>query len=436
MAGTFLDSFLPAITGDLAQIPGAMAQGQLQGMTAAQQLALLDAQIKQQQIQNMQAQRAMQQPKAQYQLHNLGAGAFVRTDAMGNIVGEVQRPPAPALPAELQMLGMFQDPNRQKIVRDYYEAKRGPQPPIVVPPGSTVLPQEGMNQPPPTQPQDPSQAWRSSVPPTLAGPLSQPATSAGRQPYTAPSRPQNLNPTEQVIQKVAASGVQSLNPGERAIWDMYQQKNTPAQKGTPGQNALDAAFAKDYASFVAGGGYADVEKQLGQLRSAVQSLKTDSSLTGPFVGLVPDAIRNVTNPASIAVRDQVMEVVQRNLRMILGPQFTEREGMLLMRRAYNEQQPPEENIKRMTRLIAQIEAAAKAKADAGQYFEQHGTLQGWKGKMPSLSDFNPEAGAMPTAQAPAPAKPMKQGSAIRFNQLTKQGKTKQEAFQIMKQEGY
>src|SRR3990167_2329569 len=61
--GTWADSFLPAITGELAQVGPAMQQGQLQGMNAARQLALLDMQLKAQQMQNQQAERAMQQPQ-------------------------------------------------------------------------------------------------------------------------------------------------------------------------------------------------------------------------------------------------------------------------------------------------------------------------------------------------------------------------------------
>ena len=55
--GTWADSFLPAITGELAQLGPGMVQGQFQGQNAARQLALLDAQIKQQQVQNEMLQR-------------------------------------------------------------------------------------------------------------------------------------------------------------------------------------------------------------------------------------------------------------------------------------------------------------------------------------------------------------------------------------------
>lgn len=47
--GTFLDSFMPAITSELGKLPAAGIQGHVQGMTTARDLALMDAQIKSQQ---------------------------------------------------------------------------------------------------------------------------------------------------------------------------------------------------------------------------------------------------------------------------------------------------------------------------------------------------------------------------------------------------
>lgn len=45
--GTFFDSFLPAVTGELGKVGPAMVQGQIQGHEASRQLALLEAQIRQ-----------------------------------------------------------------------------------------------------------------------------------------------------------------------------------------------------------------------------------------------------------------------------------------------------------------------------------------------------------------------------------------------------
>lgn len=172
-------------------------------------------------------------------------------------------------------------------------------------------------------------------------------------------------------------------------------------KATPGQDKLDEVFAADYAEYVAGGGFADAQKQISQLQDArnelsavVESQKSGkkvANITGPGVGNTPDLIRQVSHPRSLAVRDNVEEVVQRNLRLILGAQFTAQEGERLIARAYNERQTESENVTRLDRLLVQMKEAAAAKQRAVEYFEEHGSLTGFKGKLWTINDFNPEA---------------------------------------------
>lgn len=164
---------------------------------------------------------------------------------------------------------------------------------------------------------------------------------------------------------------------------------------TDAQKTVDKAFGKDYNEFVVSGGYADVAKQLDQLRGVVGELQGKGTEENPkgvrasgARGLVPKVIRDVVMPKGAAIQDRVEDVVQRNLRLVLGAQFTEKEGERLIARAYNPRQPESENIKRLGRLITQIDEAAKAKAEAGAYYEQNGTLKGFKGKIyRSANDF-------------------------------------------------
>jgi hypothetical protein len=178
-------------------------------------------------------------------------------------------------------------------------------------------------------------------------------------------------------------------------------------KPTRGQEALDAEFAKAHAEFAAGGGFADVQKQLVQLEEAASKLTAGSGVTGPLVGMMPDKLRAMTSPGAADVMEQVLETAQRNLRVVLGPQFTAKEGEALLARVYNPLLPPEVNQTRVNRLITQIRKAAEAKADAGRYFEERGTLTGWGGKLPTFADFEPasraasgKTGSAPPAPAP------------------------------------
>jgi len=182
----------------------------------------------------------------------------------------------------------------------------------------------------------------------------------------------------------------------RAIYDAALAKATSHQQAvqvnvggpnTPGQKKLDETFAQEYADYVAKGGVSDTVKQLQQLRQASAALASDPTLTGPVRGMLPESLRSITNPKAVETRNAVEEVVQRNLRLVLGAQFTEKEGERLIARAFNPLLEPAENKRRVDRLIQQIEAAAAAKIDAARYFEKNGTLTGWQGKLPTIADI-------------------------------------------------
>lgn len=178
---------------------------------------------------------------------------------------------------------------------------------------------------------------------------------------------------------------------------------TQARQTTAGK-AVDEQFAKDYVAFTMGGAQ-DAQKQLSQLHDVVSGLSSPNArLTGPMTGSTPDALLKFTNPNAIAMRERVEEVVQRSLRVILGAQFTEKEGERLIARAYNPNLPERENAIRVNRLATQLQQAFEAKQSAAQYFEKNNTLQGWGGKMPTMSDFDPSGtsakGAIARGAAP------------------------------------
>jgi hypothetical protein len=157
-------------------------------------------------------------------------------------------------------------------------------------------------------------------------------------------------------------------------------------KLTPGQSKVDEKFADDYVAWTTGGGQ-DAAAQIAQLKPVIQALEEGKPITGVPVAVQPDLLLAMTNPKALQSREQVEEVVQRNLRVILGAQFTEKEGERLIARAFNPKLPPEENAKRLRRLFLQMSSAAEQKNAAASYFEQNGTLRGFKGKTPSVQDF-------------------------------------------------
>jgi hypothetical protein len=146
---------------------------------------------------------------------------------------------------------------------------------------------------------------------------------------------------------------------------------------------IDEKFADQFIDWTVGGGFSDVQKSLTQLEGAISSLENspEGSITGKAIGVTPPDVLKLANPQAVATKEAVEEIVQRNLRLILGAQFTEKEGERLIARAYNPALSQKENARRGRLLQEQIFEAAKAKQDAVDYYNQNGTIFGWQGRM-------------------------------------------------------
>jgi len=160
---------------------------------------------------------------------------------------------------------------------------------------------------------------------------------------------------------------------------------------TPLETKVEEKSAQDLVDFTIGGGFSDVQKGLSQLEIAKQTLQTqpEGRITGKLVGAQDDTgLLKYTNPAAQDTKEQVQEIAQRNLRLILGPQFTAKEGEALINRVYNPALPQSVNVKRLDLLQEQMTSAAKTKQEAVDYYNTNGTLKGFKGKLyNSTSDF-------------------------------------------------
>lgn len=157
---------------------------------------------------------------------------------------------------------------------------------------------------------------------------------------------------------------------------------------TKGEEAIDRDFAKEVATFEARGGKAEALKDISQLRSALDTLRSGKNITGPIVGRVPG--QSVFNPTGVAVKDAVEQVVQKTLRETLGAQFGEKEGERLIQKAFNPALEEEENIKRVQRLLNATEKRLQAKEAATEFFKQNGTLKGFQAPEITLADIEAE----------------------------------------------
>ena len=165
---------------------------------------------------------------------------------------------------------------------------------------------------------------------------------------------------------------------------------------TPLQSKVEEKSAQDLVDFTVGGGFSDVQKGLTQLETAKQVLQQqpEGKITGKLVGVQDDTgLLKYTNPVAQDTKEQVQEIAQRNLRLILGPQFTAKEGEALINRVYNPALPQSVNVKRLELLQEQMASAAKSKQEAVDYYNANGTLKGFQGKIYSttsdfLNDYN------------------------------------------------
>lgn len=156
---------------------------------------------------------------------------------------------------------------------------------------------------------------------------------------------------------------------------------------TPGQKKMDEAFAPINLEWLSGGG-PDMGSQIASLAVVARQLEEgEVNLTGLDVGMLPDVVNYFINPMALDARDNVEAVVQRNLRLILGAQFTAKEGERLIARAYNPDLPEAQNASRVRRLLLQMTTAAAQKQAMSDHFMKEGTLKGWTGAMPTIGDF-------------------------------------------------
>jgi hypothetical protein len=156
---------------------------------------------------------------------------------------------------------------------------------------------------------------------------------------------------------------------------------------TDGEKALDREFAKEMVSF----NLPDINKGLAQLTEAADALGKSKTLTGPWVSMLPNFIGDRVNPKATEVREAVEEVVQRNLRLVLGAQFTEKEGERLISRAYNPKLDESENKKRVERLITSIRDAAQEKLNMRAHFSKYRTLRGYNFDGPTVESIEQTA---------------------------------------------
>lgn len=163
-------------------------------------------------------------------------------------------------------------------------------------------------------------------------------------------------------------------------------KSKTSSKMSEGQKVLDRQWAKDHNEWTSGGSDMAMT-EIQKLRAVAKDLKEKRVETGGFTGMFPDQL---TSNKVLSARADVESSINQSLKQIMGAQFTEREGARVIKATWNEADSTENNLKRIERLANDLESQARAKTQKANYFEQYGTLQGWKSEQPMTKDVKPE----------------------------------------------
>jgi len=177
------------------------------------------------------------------------------------------------------------------------------------------------------------------------------------------------------------------NQTRLAIAEMNNQTRQDIQASkpkqlSPAEKRVDAKFGEEYASYIANGGKSVVDRQLNELDAVINMAEQGKAISGPGIaaaGALGDVALSTYSKDALEARDRIGGVVQSNLRAILGGQFAQKEGEALLARAFNPAAPVKDNLKRLKSLREQIAKTVESKEAAVQYYEENGTLAGFKG---------------------------------------------------------
>lgn len=163
---------------------------------------------------------------------------------------------------------------------------------------------------------------------------------------------------------------------------------------------LDADFAKDYNEWTSGKATQSAA-DIGRLDAAIARLGGSEQISGPIVGAVTaiPGVRRVANaimPAAQATETDVISVGQNQIRQIFGSNPAQAEAQRLLDRIYSKDVTEQENIRRVAVFRDMLLEGAKAKAAKAEYFQQNGTLAGYRG--PSETDITSKAAAQVTPE--------------------------------------
>lgn len=160
-----------------------------------------------------------------------------------------------------------------------------------------------------------------------------------------------------------------------------------------GQTEVDKKFAEKWLEWNNSGG-ADTAAQIAGLNNSIGLLETSIESGEPITGkardLLPESVRAFINPEGVISEEGIKEVAQRSLRVVLGAQFTAKEGEALLNRTFNKLLGPKENLRRAKLLLGKMQQIAQSTQAMSDYYSANGmSLAGYRGA--TIPFNNPDA---------------------------------------------
>jgi hypothetical protein len=187
-------------------------------------------------------------------------------------------------------------------------------------------------------------------------------------------------------------GVWGVEPGknpERLDRGPLVQVSMPGQPApaTPLQKKLDDLAAGVVMEWRFQGGAENSAARIAQLQDVVKTLDRFPNITGPQMQFVPEWARPILTPATVEATQNAQRIIQEGIKPILGAQVTAMEVGEFLKRAFDPALGTQVNARRLRLILEQMKTSAKQAEALASYVEEKGSAVGFRGVVPSLSQF-------------------------------------------------
>lgn len=167
---------------------------------------------------------------------------------------------------------------------------------------------------------------------------------------------------------------------------------------SPGEKKIEEETVKDLVDF-----RKNAQKSLediGTLRRVIEDLKKDETISGSYRGKVSDNIRWITHPKAMKVKSDVESIALGTIKTLLSGVTSDQDVKRVLSKSYIPEADTRHNIKVVSRLLHNLEQGFKIRKAQSDYFDENGTLRGFKAELPTLSEIAIEDDLTPETDKP------------------------------------